>query len=560
MRGMSWKLLLLAMITGLISACAPSVPTTVPTKPAVAAPAAPAAGTATPTAAAKPAGATPTPAAKIKRGGTLNYAGNFELNSWDPILHVAGYQQQELPVLETLMNYVLVDAATGKHELRPLLAESWEVTDPKTVTVKLRKGVKFHDGSDFTAEVAKWNLERARDNPNSRSKRLVAIVDTIEVVDPLTIRLKLTQPSATVLLNLTSATGGSGANGTSMVSKAAADKNGEEILGTKPPATGPMMIVDWKKDDRTTLKKFDGYWGKGEDGQPLPYLDGITSRIIADPTVLFTEMRSGTVDASPHLASSDYQAAKANPNLSVQVLSWTNEFHLFGFNQKTPLWQNLKLRQAAQYAVDRKSIAAAVGFGLAEPNFHWFWGPGFVGYDTSLPHYEFDLEKARQLVKDAGYPDGVDTEILAYPQPVFSKPAEILQQMWAQAGIRAKINLVEMVAARAKTKIGEFQIETDRGSPSPDPAYMARLFTCTGAANTWNYCNPDMDKCMAEGEASYDPAQREQTYKRCQQIFYEDAYLGGLHRINQYVTWRKEVKGIALKFGWMDLHEAWLDK
>ncbi|MCL4534299.1 MAG: ABC transporter substrate-binding protein [Bacteroidetes bacterium] len=561
------------LITILLAACAPAVPTAAPaptgivptvpaavprpgeqaTKPAAAAPTAAPAATAP---------AAPTPAAKVKRGGTLNYASTFETDSWDPVLAKATtWPIRELPVLETLLDYVLVDEASGKHELQGRLAESWEVVDPTTIVLKLRKGVKFHDGSDFNAEVAKWNLERARDHPKSAAKRLVSGVQTFEVVDPLTLRLKLKQPSALAIYNLTSATGGTGEVGTMMVSKKQFDTGGEDALGTKPAGTGPMVLTEWRRDDRAILKPWNGYWKNGVDGKPLPYLDGIVGRIINDPTVIFAEMRAGTVDVSSHISDSDYQSAKANPNLKPIVLRWANNFHVFGFNQKFPLWgDNLKLRQAAMYAVDRKSLADAVGFGLADPNEYVFWGPGSPGYDTSVPHYEFNLDKAKQLMKDAGYPDGVDTVLLSYPQPLFQKPAEILQAMWAKVGIRAKLELLEIVAARNKLKLGDFEVTAHRAVISLEPSYLARMFTCEGAANWSNYCNPEVDKCMAEAEKIYDTAQRADTYKRCQKLIYEDALIGGTHRTFSTITERKEVRGLKIQYGAIDLQETWLDK
>lgn len=562
MRSTIYALIATVTVFVLLAACTPAAPTAAPAKPATGPTAVTGAAQPTSTvAAAKPAAGAPTPAAKIKRGGILTYASAMESDSWDPVLAMTHWTVEEIPVLETLLSYILADEATGKHELQPLLAEAWEIADPTTVVLKLRKGVKFHDGSEFNAEVAKWNLERARDHPKSSAKRLVSGVDAFEVVDPFALKLRLKQPSAIVLLNLTPATGGSGAAGSKMVSKTASEKLGEESIATKPVGTGPMMIVDWKKDDRLTTKRWGGYWGKGADGQSLPYLDGINARIITDPSVIFMDLRAGTVHASSHVSSSDYAAARANPDLGVQLLHWANDFHVVAFNPKASPWaENLKLRQAALYAIDQKSLADAVGFGLAKPNEYLFWGPGMPGYDASLPRYEFNLEKAKQLLREAGYPEGLDIAQMAYPQPVFSKPAEILQSMWSKVGIRAKLDLLEVTAARAKQALGEFEAESHRAVASVDPANLGRMFVCGGAGNQSNYCNPEADKCMLEGERTYDFAERDKIYKRCEKILYEDAFFGGLHRMFTSITYRKELKGLSVQFGRMDLREAWLDK
>ncbi len=557
---------LMAGVLLLAAACTPASPTAAPATPAKpgTAPTAPpaAAPTAAATAAAKPAGPTAAPAAKIKRGGTLNYASTFETNSWDPVLaNATTWPIREVPVLEALLSYVLVDEATGKHELQGTLAESWEVVDPTTIMFKIRRGVKFHDGSEFNAEVAKWNLERARDHPKSAAKRLVENVKTFEVVDPYTLRARLAQPSALVLYNFSPATGGTGDVGTMMLSKKQFDTGGEEALGAKPAGTGPVSIAEWKRDDRLTAKKFDGYWKKGADGQSLPYVDGINARIIKEPAVIFAEMRAGTVDVTSHLSDSDYAAAKNNPDLKVTVLRWAANFHVFGFNQRNEIWgKNQKLRLAAIYATDRKSLADAVGFGLAEPNDYLFWGPGYPGYDEKLPKYEFNLDKAKQLIAEAGYPNGIDITHITYTQPLFQKPAEVLQAMWAKIGIRTNLDLEEVVAARARLKVANFEITSHRGTISLEPAYLSRLFVCDGSANWSSYCNPELDKCMAEGEKTYDVNQRGEVYKRCQKIMYDDALLGGMHRTFSTITSRKAVQGLRIGFSAMDLFEVWLDK
>jgi peptide/nickel transport system substrate-binding protein len=346
-----------------------------------------------------------------------------------------------------------------------------------------------------------------------------------------------------------------------MLSKAQFDKGGEDALGNKPAGTGPMLISEWRRDDRVLTKKWDGYWKNGVDGKPLPYLDGITGRIIKEPAVIFAEMRAGTVDVSTHVPESDFAVAKANPNLSLTVARWATNFHVVGFNQKFPLWgNNLKLRQAALLAIDQKSLADAIGFGLAEPSEHVFWGPGFPGYDQSLPSYKFNLDKAKQLMQEAGQASGVDTVLLTYPQPLFQKPAEVVQAMWAKVGIRAKLELIEVVAARSKLKLGEFEVTAHRATISLEPSYVSRMFTCEGAANWSNYCNPEMDKCMAEAEKIYDAAQRGEAYKKCQKILYDDALIGGSHRTFSFFTQRKEVKGLRIGYSAMDLAEVWLDK
>ncbi|MCL4535105.1 MAG: ABC transporter substrate-binding protein [Bacteroidetes bacterium] len=551
----------------LIVACAPSTPTAAPTKPP-AAPAAPTAASApAPTTAAaaptKPAApaASPTPAVKIKRGGILVSSVNTALPSLDPLFDIRGTNLKEVALYEAMLRYEVTDLKEGKLEIKPELAESWQVVDPKTVVLKLRKGVKFHDGSDFNAEVAKWSLERMGSHPKSLSKRLAENFASLEVIDPYTLKINYKNPSGLNLLNLTAATAGTGSVGSVILSKAHMDKVGEETFSSQPSGTGPMKVAEWKRDDVLVVTRFDGYWGDGADGKKLPYLDGMRQRFVTDNAVIQTELKAGTMHITRSLSPSDLAAIKANPDLDVILMKWAPIPHYFGFNQeKEPFGKNLKLRQAVQYATDRETMARVLGMEAGVPNYYLGWTPGWVGYDEKLPRYEFNLDKAIALVKEAGYPNGVDLVLLHYVPTLDRRKAEMLQSMWGKAGVRATLDSGEATSARQKIKAGEFESHTWNMAYSPDPAHFNRMYTCEGAANWSNYCNREVDKCMLEGERETDTAKRVGIYNRCQRMMYEDALVGGLWQVSPVLTFRKEVKGIKIQAASEDYQEIWLDK
>ena len=346
-----------------------------------------------------------------------------------------------------------------------------------------------------------------------------------------------------------------------MVSKVAFDSKGEEFIGSKPPGTGPMQIADWKRDDRLVAQRWDGYWQTGEDGKPLPYLDGMTARIIKDPSVIFMELRAGTVDISSHLAESDFAAAKGNPDLQVQLLNWSADFHVIAFNPKGEPWaSNKRLRQAALHAIDRQSLASAVGFGLAEANDYQFWGPGMLGYDASLPTYKFDLDKSRQLLKEAGYPDGLDVTYIAYSGSAFQKPAEVVQAMWAKVGIKAQLDIAEMLAARARSNWAT-TTSPATGPPLPwTPRTMPACSSATARPISASTAIPRWTNVWLRAQRHTTWPSSDRIYKRCQAPLYEDALIGGLHRIFPYVAHRKAVNGVGIQYGHMDLRSVWLDK
>ncbi len=554
------KLGITALVLLLLISCAPAAPT-----------AAPAGATAAPAAATKPAAAATTapaapatPAAKVKRGGTLLHStGATDTNSWVPIYQATGEAPLQLPVFENLIRWdnTSMDPKTEKWEMKPELADSWEVVNPTTIKFSLHKGIKFQDGSDFNAEVVKWNFDRAKTDPKSGGRNNTAMMKDMTIIDPYTVQLNLPAPSALAIVNWTRSVGGSGSLWSLMTSKANFDKNGAEYENAHPIGTGPMMLTDWKPGDRMTLKKFDGYWKMGADGKPLPYLDGIDSRVIPDPAVVLTELKSGNLQVSASLFPQNYVTVRADPNLTLTVINNSPIRYIFGFNQaKAPFKDNVKLRQAVQYAIDRESMGKALGFGEYTVNKYTTWIEGWLGVDQSTPFYSYDKVKAAQLVKDAGFANGTDIQIDVPTGGVIQKQAEVVQQMLREIGIRATINANEEVAGRAKQKAGDFEMAIWNMWPSLDPAHYGRMLYCDGAANWSNYCNKNLEPQLTEGVSTYDNAQRAAAYKKALQTIYDDALIGGIYNSPFNITYRKEIQGLKLQVFAMDLQEVWINK
>jgi peptide/nickel transport system substrate-binding protein len=497
---------------------------------------------------------------KVKRGGTLVTATTSFPPAADPLFDTLGQTLKEMALYESLLRYAVVDFKQGKLELKPELAESWQQPDPKTVILKLRKGVKFHDGSDLDAEVVKWSLQRMGSHPKSLSKRLADNFASLEVNDPQTLKITYKATSALNLLNLTPATGGTGSVGPVIVSKAQWDKLGEEEFRVKPSATGPMKLVDWKRDQEFVLTKFDQYWRDGVDGRKLPYLDGIRYRLIPDTAVLLVELRAGTLHMTRGLALSDIPAVKANSDLEMITIGWAPVRWYYGINQKKdPVGANQKLRQAVQYSTDRENLAKVLAPDGGSADYLLGWIPAWSGYDDKMSRYDYNADKAANLVKDAGFSNGVTLTLNHYTPTLYRRLAEMLQAMWGKANIKVTLEPGDQAAVREKVKLGEFGVHIWNMAPSPDPALFNRMFTCEGAANWSNYCNKEADKCMFDGEIEIDAVKRADIYKRCQRIFYEDALQGGLLQTYPILVYRKEVKGIGMQAFSEDVQEVWLD-
>jgi peptide/nickel transport system substrate-binding protein len=560
----------LLVLLSFVVACAPATPAPAPTKPAPVAAAtsapAPAAATAAPAAATKPAaaptaaaaGPTVAPVAKIKRGGTIVQGRNFTYNDMD-VQRTQSSGPITMMIYDKLIDIDPVpDPKSGaKYQLMPLLAEDWSVVDPTTVELKLRKGVKFQDGSDWNAELAKWNLDRMLTDKKSMSKEVLSGILSVSVKDPSTVQLKLKEPWGPLFLNLTSVGPGNG-----MVSKAAVDKGGDEILSTKPVGSGPMVLDQWARDDRVTLKRWDGYWQKGVDGQSLPYFDTFVERFISDPSVSLVEMKAGTVHLTENLEPKDVAGVKANADLVYQELTWVSTlFFTYGLNaEKAPFKDSKPVRYALQHALDREGMVKAMGFGMGKPAYYWAWADTTLGYNAQIPRYEFDVAKAKKLLADAGYPNGIDIELLAISRQPEQRIGEMAKQMWDNAGIRTTINAMERLTSIDRARSGNFQVYFYGHRNYPDPEASFRLVTCGASSNYTGYCNQELMKCFAEGRKVFDTNEREKVYSRCLGIIQDDALVGGGYFIPQNRTYNKAVKGVEIRWLDTDLRRAWVDK
>ncbi|MCL4534023.1 MAG: ABC transporter substrate-binding protein [Bacteroidetes bacterium] len=557
MKSMIWKLTLFLACLSLFVACVPAAPTAAPAAP-TAAPAVPTKPVAAPTAAptAPPAAASPTLSAKIKRGGALRVGNSATYDRLDPQLSQVVTQAGMRMMFDALLTYEL-NPKSKLFEVGPDLVEKWEQPDAKTIVLKVRQGVKFQDGSPLNAEAVKFNIDRMRNNPKSFAKSSVTAVDSVQVVDASTVKVSLKVPSASALPSLSGYT-----SPTSIVSKEAVEKLGDDEFGRHPVGSGPMVLGEWVQDDHVTYKKWDGYWRKGEDGQPLPYLDSATFRYMPDASVMLLELKAGNLDTVENVEPKDVAGVKANPELTYAQLPWGLTFYFHhGYNQRSgPFADNLKLRQAAEHAVDRDSMAKTLAFGLGGPAPRPLWGPGMIGYDETLPSYEFSPTKAKQLLSDAGYPNGLDVTLSVISRSREQRIAEITKSMWDAVGIRTTLEVLERLAFNAKLQSFNFQAGFWTGGTQLDPDLLSRYLTTGGVANWSGWSDPEMDKCMEDGRSTLDMKQREQIYKRCQQIIYERAFIGtGYYEVNNDV-YNKRVNGIRNQFLMRDYRDVWLSR
>ena len=542
-----------------LTACAPTAPATPtsapkPVPPAPTSPVAPASpAPVAPTAAVSPT----SPPATIKRGGTIVQALNWTYPTMDPHLTTIHYMVGYESIYNSLVRFQLVDPKTWEHKVVGDLAESWEQPDPKTLVFKLKRGIKFHDGSDFDAEVAAWNMLRARDHPKSQKKEQLADLDTAQALDKYTLQLKLKVPNPAFLRSLAFVVGAQ----VRMISKAAVDKLGDDGFGRAPVGTGPFRFKQWITDDRLITERNPDYFETGADGKPLPYLDGFVGRYVPDPTVSLVDMRAGSVHILEWVPTKDVATIKPDPNLVLFEMPWAGQvYFMVGFNTKATPFNDVRVRQAALHAIDREGMAKALGFGVGVPHYYPDWAPGSLGYDESIPKNEFNPAKVKELLKAAGYPDGISIELKVIAREPENTIGEFVQQMWTAQGIKTKLVSLERLAWIDAVRAMNFQACFWRGTfvTSVDPDMLKTRIKCGGSANWAQFCDPDIDRLMDEGAATVDQKRRHEIYREVLRLIQERAYLGTGITMPLLTAYRKEVQGLTFNFQVPELRAAWL--
>ena len=231
-----------------------------------------------------------------KKGGTLRVGFYIEAATMDP--HLSGSKIDRQVYHNIYEPLVTLDTSLG---IRPGLAESWSQPDPRTLVFKLRRGVKFHDGTEFNAESAKFNFERMKSEPKSVRKGEVANIDTVEVVDAHTLKVNLKKADAALLATLTDRAG-------MMVSPKVVQERGAELQrNARGAGTGPFEFVEWVKDSHLVIKRNDAYWNK----QGGPYLDRVRYRPIPDDVVKLQSLQSGEIDVMDYVQPRDVAVVKA---------------------------------------------------------------------------------------------------------------------------------------------------------------------------------------------------------------------------------------------------------
>jgi peptide/nickel transport system substrate-binding protein len=406
-----------------------------------------------------------------------------------------------LPCIESFFNF------DNQNNAIPYLATNWEFSsDYTSLTFHLRKNVKFHDGSDFNAEVAKWNMDQMIESKDSA----VNAWESVEVVDDYTVRINLKGFDSLIMYNIPHAT--------QIISKASFEKNGVEYARWNAVGTGPFKQKEFIRDQSIEWERFDGYWGG------KPYLDGVKFIYVKDSTTAELALEGGQANGLHIMGGAHLSAYRLAPK-GFQIILPPSFFATLYFDTKSPdsIYANQKVREAIEYAIDRDKIAKTVGFG------YWFpmnqcAAPCENGYIPNFTGREYNPEKAKELLNEAGYPDGFKTTIYV-PAHLSGDHMVAIQNYLAAIKIDASIEVITS-ARWMELQYGPGGFTDILYSPSgasdvDSTSPLNRSYGPTANVRLSNLPPPGMKDLVVKMLAEPDPAKRADMAKQATQLVYD---------------------------------------
>lgn len=502
----------------------------------------------------------------LERGGVMSYGRYTDSLFLDPVLNDANV---DIWILTNMYETLIMPSADGMG-LEPGLATEWSVNAAgDMVTLKLREGVKFSDGTPMTTDDVIWSLMRAANPDNGIWNSLVASIETVTAPDANTIEIKLKYADPTILSALS-------VFNTAIMPKAAfeampgtADKEKAEAFAQKPIGTGPFMLESWERGASMKLVKNPNYWALGEDGQPLPYLDGVTFEIIPDDATRILKLQAGDIQGAEFIPFARVAELQADTNLNMELFPSTkvNDIILNVRPQiggrDNPLSDEM-IRQAMNYAVNKEAIVQVVTYGVGTPMTS-FMATTTPMHSGATPLYPYDLEKAKALMSESKYPDGFSTSILtlAGNQDELGT-ATALQQMWAAIGVKLEIKQVDNASRTDQYRAGTFDMRAgawtnDISDPSQITSYFAYSPTIDALHSGWK--SEEVDGLFEASQKEMDATKRAGQFARIQEVFNASGPTIPLYETPYPVALSKSVNGFyQIPLGNNVFREAWMAK
>jgi ABC-type transport system substrate-binding protein len=459
-----------------------------------------------------------------KKGGILKIAAPANPSSLDPATGGSGADHSILwTMYDTLIEW---DYETLKPA--PGLAK-WSYPAPTTMVLDIQKGVKFHDGTDLDAEAVKFNLDRNRQDPRSNVKADLTSVDVVDVTGPLQVTLRLKNKDTALPAILSDRAG-------MMVSPTNLKALGTET-NRKPVGTGPWKFVSWADNESVVVTRSDNYWRPGR-----PYLDGIEFAIIPEAATALRSVTAGEKELAFSLPARLKPVIDRSKQLRVVAAPTLYCVQLYFNYARAPL-DNVKVRQAINFALDRDAFVKATMGGLGEaatmtlPSSHW-------AYDKSVSTlYPHDPDRARRLLAEAGFKDGVELTIGSYSDQDSVQRSEVLQAQLAAAGIRLKFTrgTIPEISAQFFATEKKFDVLLSAWTGRPDPSMTYALGFDRGAYyNAGRECDPELSKLIQQSRESEDLTERAAVFAKIQRFVMENA-------LSAPIAFQYELDALALR-------------
>ncbi len=442
-----------------------------------------------------------------RRGGTLRMAQPYNPAAIDPM---TGRNLPDLNVLYAVYDG-LVDFDPNTLVLKPGLAKAWRFTDPKTLVLDLVDGVEFHDGTPFNAAAVKFNLERYRADPRSNVKSDLNVVATIEVSGKNQVTLHLSRPNAGLPAILTTRVG-------LMLSPTAIKTKGPNV-DRVAVGTGPFKFVEWQDNASFTLVRNDKYWKSG-----LPYLDGIKISIINELNTAVRTTMTGETDLAIDLQVPQKLIADRDSKLVVQTGPSLVFYGMFMNYARAPL-NDARIRQALNYALDRDELNKVLNAGLGEPSSSILPKEHWATDLSTFNYYSHDPDKARALLKQAGFANGIELPTFGWADQVAMQRQELLISQFAKSSIHLKLTPTTPQQAMQNfmlEKNGEILISPSGGYPDPSQSYEVQ-FAKDALRNAGKIELPGFRPLMDATESAQDQATRKAAFAKLQRFVIEQA-------------------------------------
>lgn len=386
----------------------------------------------------------------------------------------------------------------------PGLAESWEFLDDTTLRVKLKEGVLFHNGMELTAEDVYYSYARAKEDSVSASTMSFLDIENTVIQDDYTIDLKFYEPYAPVFNTLSQATGRAGIG-----CKAVFEEIGEEEYARNPIGTGPYKLVSWTTDSELVFERFDDYF------EGTPATERFVFKIMPEAQNRAIALETGEADFAFYIDGADIDRIEEFEGYHIEQ-GPSQVYYTVCLSMAEPLFQDKNVRYALSMALDKKAIVNSVFNGAAEV-LNGIYSPAVFGY-KDWPEIEYNVEEAKKLLAEAGYPDGFEIELHVIPDKQFERIAEIIQAMWGEIGVKVNINVSELAAYEAENN-GIFQASVRNGSAT-EPSNILIIYDSSFGSRL-NGNDDTLDAMLAEAKTIYDDEERAAYYGEISDYLYD---------------------------------------